>query len=77
MVRSRLRLRVALRACFLLAGSVLLPAPAAALSLGVETTPAGDLFPALDLSQSRAADASEAYAGHGLLRLRVAHPGRS
>ena len=77
MVRSRLRLRVALRACFLLAGSVLLPAPAAALSLGVETTPAGDLFPALDLSQSRAADASEAYAGNGLLRLRVAHPGRS
>jgi hypothetical protein len=77
LVQRRPRLRVTLLTCFLLGGSMLLPAVAAALSLGVETTPAGDLFPALDLSQSRAADASEAYAGNGLLRLRVTHSGRS
>jgi hypothetical protein len=70
------RPRVALRVCLFVAGSMAVVAQAAALSLGVETTPSGDLFPALDLSQSRMADGSEARAGNGLLRLRIGHSGR-
>ncbi|SFN01817.1 hypothetical protein SAMN05216289_102193 [Dokdonella immobilis] len=53
-----------------------LVAPAGALSLDIETTPSGDLFPALELSQPRTADGGEAHAGNGLLRLRVGHSGQ-
>jgi hypothetical protein len=66
-----LRLGVLLAGCLVMRG-------VAAMSLQIETTPAGDLFPALELSQSAADQGpSAAPAGNGLLRLIIRDPGRS
>ncbi|GEM_PF-719528 len=47
------------------------PMLASALSIDVETTPSGDVFPALELSQSATDPATSERLGSGLLRVRV------
>lgn len=49
----------------------------AAMSLEIETTPAGDVFPALELSQAVAGQGiSSVPTGNGLLRIILRNPGR-
>ena len=51
---------------------------ARAMSLEIVTTPAGDVFPALELSQTAAGPGvSAAPAGNGLLRIVIRDPGRT
>ena len=54
--------------------AALAPARARALDWSVEVTPAGELFPALELSQARSAEASGSR-GNGLLRVRIVGDG--
>jgi hypothetical protein len=57
----------------------MLSAQAMALSLHVETTPAGDVFPSLELSQSASASESAGgpASGNDLLRVRISKAGAS
>lgn len=48
-----------------------------ALALEVETTPAGDIFPTLEMSQAGSEDSAGHVVGNGLLRLRVVNSGPS